>query len=58
MKDMFDKPDPEEIAKRTEQLIKEEVKMCEDIAQRGVSLIQKGKPCLLIVTPGALLPLE
>ena len=54
MKDMNDKPDPEEMEKRTEQLIKEEVKMCENIAQWGVSLIQKGEGLLTHCNTGSL----
>ena len=54
MKDMTDKPDPEEIEKRTEYLIKEEIKMCENIAQWGVSLIQKGESLLTHCNTGSL----
>lgn len=54
MKDMTDKPDTEEMEKRTEQLIKEEIKMCEDIARWGVSLIEKGEGLLTHCNTGSL----
>lgn len=54
MKGLTDKPDPEEITKRTEHLIKEEIKMCEDIARWGASLIQKGESLLTHCNTGSL----
>ena len=54
IKDMTNKPDPEEIEKRTKHLIEEEIKMCENIAQRGVSLIQKGEGLLTHCNTGRL----
>lgn len=53
-KDMADKPDPKEIERRTEHLIKEEIKMCENIAQWGASLIQKGEGVLTHCNTGSL----
>lgn len=47
-------PDSEEIQNRTEHLIKEEIKMCENIAQWGVSLIQKGEHLLTHCNTGKL----
>ena len=54
MKNMTDKPNPEEIVKRTGHLIKKEIKMCEDLAQLGSALIQKGETVLTHCNTGSL----
>ena len=53
IKDIGNEVDPEEIEKRTEHLITEEIKMCENIARWGVSLIQKGEALLTHCNTGS-----
>lgn len=46
--------DLEELEKRAEQLIKEEISMCESIAQHGISLIEEGSNILTHCNTGRL----
>ena len=47
-------PDPEELERKAEHFIQQEINMCESIAQQGVSLIEKGSSILTHCNTGKL----
>lgn len=51
---MSDSPSPEELERKAEQLIQQEINMCERIAQQGVSLIEEGSNILTHCNTGKL----